>query len=82
MQDSDSPDGRGWQGGNGSPGGDNDIAATVLGDADEGLATAAGPGQWMITPEAEPVLRDLGVRGDIIKTIRTRSGSWHRRLHD
>jgi type IV secretory pathway VirD2 relaxase len=47
-----------------------------------GLATAAGPGQWMISPEAEPVLRDLGVRGDIIKTMhraRTWSGSWHRR---
>ncbi len=34
-----------------------------------GLATAARPGQWMISPEAEPVLRDLGVRGDIIKTM-------------
>jgi type IV secretory pathway VirD2 relaxase len=34
-----------------------------------GLATAAGPGQWMIGPEAEPVLRDLGMRGDIIKTM-------------
>jgi type IV secretory pathway VirD2 relaxase len=34
-----------------------------------GLATAAGPGQWTIAPEAEPVLRDLGMRGDIIKTM-------------
>jgi type IV secretory pathway VirD2 relaxase len=34
-----------------------------------GLATAAGPGQWMIGLEAEPVLRDLGTRGDIIKTM-------------
>jgi type IV secretory pathway VirD2 relaxase len=34
-----------------------------------GLATAAGPGQWMIGLKAEPVLRDLGMRGDIIKTI-------------
>jgi type IV secretory pathway VirD2 relaxase len=25
-----------------------------------GLASAAGPGQWMIGLEAEPVLRDLG----------------------
>jgi type IV secretory pathway VirD2 relaxase len=25
-----------------------------------GLATAAGPGQWMIGLEAEPVLRDVG----------------------
>jgi type IV secretory pathway VirD2 relaxase len=34
-----------------------------------GLATAAGPGQWMIGLEAEPVLRDLGMRGDIIRTM-------------
>jgi type IV secretory pathway VirD2 relaxase len=34
-----------------------------------GLATAAGPGQWMIGLEAEPVLHDLGTRGDIIKTM-------------
>jgi type IV secretory pathway VirD2 relaxase len=34
-----------------------------------GLATAAGPGQWMIGLEAGPVLRDLGMRGDIIKTM-------------
>ena len=34
-----------------------------------GLATAAGPGQWMISLKAEPVLRDLGMRGDIIKTM-------------
>jgi type IV secretory pathway VirD2 relaxase len=34
-----------------------------------GLATAAGAGQWMISLEAEPVLRDLGMRGDIIKTM-------------
>ena len=34
-----------------------------------GLATAAGPGQWLISPKAEPVLRDLGRRGDIIKTM-------------
>ena len=33
------------------------------------LATAAGPDHWMIGPKAEPVLRDLGMRGDIIKTI-------------
>lgn len=34
-----------------------------------GLATAAGPGQWMVRPEAERTLRDLGMRGDIIKTM-------------
>jgi putative DNA primase/helicase len=34
MHDSDSPDGRGWQGRNSSRGGDNDITANVIGDAD------------------------------------------------
>jgi hypothetical protein len=34
-----------------------------------GLATSTGPGQWMIDLEPEPVLRDLGMRGDIIKTM-------------
>jgi hypothetical protein len=33
------------------------------------LAASAGPGQWMIDLEAEPVLRELGTRGDIIKTM-------------
>jgi len=34
-----------------------------------GLATATGPGEWMIGLEAERKLRDLGQRGDIIKTM-------------
>ena len=34
-----------------------------------GLATAAGPGEWMVGLEAERNLRDLGMRGDIIKTM-------------
>jgi type IV secretory pathway VirD2 relaxase len=34
-----------------------------------GLAASAGPGQWMIGLEAERTLRDLGMRGDIIKTM-------------
>jgi type IV secretory pathway VirD2 relaxase len=34
-----------------------------------GLATTAGPGQWMVALEAERTLRDLGMRGDIIKTM-------------
>lgn len=34
-----------------------------------GLATPAGPGEWMVGLEAERSLRDLGVRGDIIKTM-------------
>ncbi|MGF1627275.1 MAG: relaxase/mobilization nuclease domain-containing protein [Alphaproteobacteria bacterium] len=34
-----------------------------------GLATPAAPAQWMVGLEAERTLRDLGVRGDIIKTM-------------
>ena len=34
-----------------------------------GLASSAGPAQWLLRPDAEPVLRDLGLRGDIIKTM-------------
>jgi hypothetical protein len=34
-----------------------------------GLAAPAGPGEWMIGLEAERSLRDLGTRGDIIKTM-------------
>ncbi|MGY3478366.1 relaxase/mobilization nuclease domain-containing protein [Bradyrhizobium ottawaense] len=34
-----------------------------------GLAASALPGEWMIGLEAERSLRDLGMRGDIIKTM-------------
>ncbi|MET4036663.1 MULTISPECIES: DUF3363 domain-containing protein [unclassified Bradyrhizobium] len=34
-----------------------------------GLAATAAPGQWMVGLEAERSLRDLGMRGDIIKTM-------------
>lgn len=34
-----------------------------------GLASSAGTAQWTVRPDAEPVLRDLGIRGDIIKTM-------------
>ncbi|TAH66877.1 MAG: DUF3363 domain-containing protein [Rhodopseudomonas palustris] len=34
-----------------------------------GVAAQVGPGQWFIKPEAEPVLRELGERGDIIKRM-------------
>jgi type IV secretory pathway VirD2 relaxase len=34
-----------------------------------GLATAAGPAQWMVGLNAERSLRDLGFRGDVIKTM-------------
>ncbi|ESY71771.1 type VI secretion protein [Mesorhizobium sp. LNHC252B00] len=34
-----------------------------------GLATPAGPGEWMVGLEAERSLRDIGMRGDIIETM-------------
>jgi len=34
-----------------------------------GLASSASPGEWMVGLEAERHLRDLGMRGDIIKTM-------------
>lgn len=34
-----------------------------------GLASAPSPGEWMVGLEAERSLRDLGMRGDIIKTM-------------
>jgi type IV secretory pathway VirD2 relaxase len=34
-----------------------------------GLAERVGPAQWTLKPGLEPALRDLGIRGDIIKTI-------------
>jgi type IV secretory pathway VirD2 relaxase len=34
-----------------------------------GLAAVAGPGQWTVGLEAERTLRDLGMQGDIIKTM-------------
>jgi len=34
-----------------------------------GLATEVESGRWTVSPRAEPVLRELGERGDIIKTM-------------
>ncbi len=34
-----------------------------------GLAEQVGPVRWTLKPGLEPVLRDLGIRGDIIKTM-------------
>ncbi len=33
-----------------------------------GLAEQVGPAQWTLKPGIEPALRDLGIRGDVIKT--------------
>ncbi|MFT8797205.1 relaxase/mobilization nuclease domain-containing protein [Zymomonas mobilis] len=34
-----------------------------------GLATSAGPGRWSLAPDMEDTLREMGARGDIIKTM-------------
>jgi type IV secretory pathway VirD2 relaxase len=34
-----------------------------------GLATEIETGKWIVSPKAEPVLRELGERGDLIKTM-------------
>ena len=57
-----------------SPGaGDADSRRLMIGRLQKlermGLAAPAGPGEWMVGLEAERSLRDLGLRGDIIKTM-------------
>jgi type IV secretory pathway VirD2 relaxase len=34
-----------------------------------GLATSAGPGRWSLAPDMADTLREMGTRGDIIKTM-------------
>jgi len=57
------------------PGGDDDpeMRRLMLGRAAKlerlGLAEKLGPAQWTLKPGLEPALRDLGIRGDIIKTM-------------
>ena len=34
-----------------------------------GLARSVGPAQWLLAEEAEPTLREIGIRGDIIRTM-------------
>jgi type IV secretory pathway VirD2 relaxase len=34
-----------------------------------GLAYAIGPARWLLAEEAEPSLRELGIRGDIVRTM-------------
>ena len=64
------------------PGGEDDpeIRRLMLGRAAKlerlGLAEQIGPAQWTLKPGIEPALRDLGIRGDIIKTMhRAMSGA-------
>ncbi|MGO9135865.1 MAG: relaxase/mobilization nuclease domain-containing protein [Methylovirgula sp.] len=53
--------------------GDPEIRRLMIGRLQDlekmGLATPAGPGEWMVGLEAERSLRDLDMRGDIIKTM-------------
>ncbi len=52
---------------------DPDLRRRLIGRAARlerfGLAEQVGPAQWLIKPGLEPALRDLGIRGDIIKTM-------------
>jgi len=34
-----------------------------------GLARAMGPAQWKLAADAEPTLREIGMRGDIVRTL-------------
>ena len=64
------------------PGGEDDpeMRRLMIGRAAKlerlGLAEQVGPAQWTLKPGLEPGLRDLGIRGDIIKTMhRAMSGA-------
>jgi len=45
-----------------------------------GLATERQTGEWRIHPEAEPILRAMGERGDIIRTMQRAMGGQQREL--
>jgi type IV secretory pathway VirD2 relaxase len=57
----------------GSPDGDPELRRLLIGRADKlerlGLAEQIEPGCWTLKPGLEETLRDLGIRGDIIKTM-------------
>jgi hypothetical protein len=52
---------------------DSELRKLMIGRAAKlerlGLAERVGPAQWTLKPGLEPALRDLGIRGDIIKTM-------------
>ena len=56
-----------------SAGEDPELRRLMIGRAAKlerfGLAELIGPAQWALKPGIEPALRDLGIRGDIIKTM-------------
>ncbi len=45
-----------------------------------GLAKAQAPGRWTLSPDAEPTLRAMGERGDIIRTLQRALGGADRSL--
>ena len=57
----------------GGPGEDPELRRLLLGRAAKlerlGLAEPIGSAQWTLKPGIEPTLRDLGIRGDVIKTM-------------
>ena len=57
----------------GGPGEDPELRRLMLGRAAKlerlGLAEPIGSARWTLKPGLEPALRDLGIRGDIIKTM-------------
>ena len=57
----------------GAPDFDPELRRLMLGRADKlerlGLAERVAPACWTLKPGLEPTLRDLGIRGDIIKTM-------------
>ena len=62
----------------GGAGEDPELRRLMIGRAAKlerlGLAEQVGPAQWTLKPGLEPALRDLGVRGDIIKTMHRAMG--------
>ena len=60
------PDGEGWAD-------DRQLRGLLIGRLQRleamGLARSVGPAQWLLVEEAEPTLRELGTRGDIIRTM-------------
>ena len=67
----------------GGAGEDPELRRLMLGRAAKlerlGLAEQVGSAQWTLKPGLEPALRDLGIRGDIIKTMhRAMSGAGQR----
>jgi type IV secretory pathway VirD2 relaxase len=45
-----------------------------------GLATEQSPGEWRLRPDAETVLRTLGERGDIVRTMQRALGGLRREM--